>query len=96
MNILGKRYIFFALSLLLILPGMVIWAIYGLPLAVDFKGGSLLEVQFPSGNLPTTEQVTSIYESYGRSYTCEVQPIANSGSRISSHELPPCDATVDL
>ncbi len=65
MNILGKRYIFFALSLLLILPGMVIWAIYGLPLAVDFKGGSLLEVQFPSGNLPTTEQVTSIYESYG-------------------------------
>ena len=42
LNLLGKRYYFFALSLLIIIPGLVIWAIYGVPMAVDFKGGSML------------------------------------------------------
>ena len=65
LNILGKRYYFFLLSLLLIVPGMIVLAIYGLPLAVDFKGGSLLEVVFPAGKVPTTEEVVSIYTNYG-------------------------------
>lgn len=65
LNILGKRYYFFLLSFLVILPGLIIWAIYGMPLAVDFKGGSMLEVQFSSENLPTTEQVVNIYQTYG-------------------------------
>lgn len=64
MNILGKRYIFFALSVIFILIGMVILITDGLPLAVDFKGGSLLELQFPTSNLPTTEQVKEIYDHY--------------------------------
>lgn len=46
MNILGKRYYFFALSLLIIVPGLIILFISGLPLSIDFKGGSLLEVKF--------------------------------------------------
>ncbi len=62
MNILGKRYIFFAISIIFILIGLIIIVIDGLPLAVDFKGGTLLELQFSSQNLPSTEQVTSIYE----------------------------------
>lgn len=65
LNILGKRYYFFALSLLLIIPGMLIWAFEGVPLAVDFKGGSLLEIQFSSANLPSTDQVIAIYDTYG-------------------------------
>lgn len=64
MNILGKRYIFFAISIIFILVGMVIIAIDGLPLAVDFKGGSLLEIEFPSTTLPNTEQVKAIYDEY--------------------------------
>jgi len=62
MNILGKRYIFFAISIIFILIGLIIIVIDGLPLAVDFKGGTLLELQFSSQNLPSTEEVTSIYE----------------------------------
>jgi len=64
MNLLGKRYIFFALSIIFILIGMVVLAIDGLPLAVDFKGGSLLELQFPTTTLPSTEQVKEIYDHY--------------------------------
>jgi len=61
LNILGKRYYFFALSLLLILPGMVIIALNGLPLSIDFRGGSALEVAFQSGNVPPTEQIVDLY-----------------------------------
>ncbi len=45
LDIIGKRYIFFGVSLLLILPGMIILAIWGLPLAIDFVGGTLVEAQ---------------------------------------------------
>ena len=65
MNILGKRYIFFSISVIFILIGLTIMAFDGLPLAVDFKGGTLLELQFSSTDLPTTEEVVSIYEDLG-------------------------------
>jgi preprotein translocase subunit SecF len=64
-NILGKRYLFFALSLLVIVPGIVIAIIGGLPLAIDFTGGSLLEVRFESGQLPAPGSVHELYEQLG-------------------------------
>ena len=54
LDILGKRYIFFALSLFLIIPGLIVIAVSGLPLSIDFKGGTMLEVEFASGTLPDT------------------------------------------
>jgi preprotein translocase subunit SecF len=59
-DILGKRYIFFAISLVLILPGLVIIAFSGLPMAIDFTGGSLVEVQFP-GEVPAPADVFVLY-----------------------------------
>jgi preprotein translocase subunit SecF len=64
LNLLGKRYVFFAGSLIFILIGMIILATNGLPLAVDFKGGSLLELSFSTTELPTTEQIKAIYDEY--------------------------------
>jgi preprotein translocase subunit SecF len=61
-NILGKRYIFFAISLLVILPGIILAIVGGLPLAIDFTGGSLLEIRFESGQLPPTANVYQLYE----------------------------------
>jgi preprotein translocase subunit SecF len=62
MDILGKRYIFFGISLLVIIPGMILLALNGLPLSIDFTGGSLLEISFESGKLPDTEAVHALYE----------------------------------
>jgi preprotein translocase subunit SecF len=62
MNIIGKRYWYFALSLALIVPGLIVMAAWGLPLAIDFTGGSLLEVQFSSGRAPQPAEVTALYE----------------------------------
>jgi len=65
LNILGKRYFFFALSLLIIIPGLIMLGINGLPLSIDFEGGTLLEIKFPANTLPSTEEVKSIYDVNG-------------------------------
>lgn len=65
LDILGKRYIFFALSLLLILPGLIVIAVQGLPLSIDFKGGSMLEVKFASGVVPASQEVSALYTELG-------------------------------
>ncbi len=64
MNILGKRYIFFGLSLLIIIPGLIILFAGGIPLSIDFTGGSLLEVTF-AGQAPGTSQVIEVYDNAG-------------------------------
>jgi preprotein translocase subunit SecF len=61
LDILGKRYLFFAISALLILPGLVIMAIWGLPLSIDFEGGTLLDLRFDSGQAPPPAQVVQMY-----------------------------------
>jgi len=81
MNILGKRYIFFFLSVAFILVGMVIMATDGLPLAVDFKGGTLLELEFPNGNIPSTEQVKNIYDKYQFNEVSVQTALNNNGDR---------------
>jgi preprotein translocase subunit SecF len=44
-NIIGRRKIWYAISLLIIVPGLISLFTNGLRLGIDFKGGSLLEVQ---------------------------------------------------
>jgi preprotein translocase subunit SecF len=64
LNILGKRYLFFGVSLLVIIPGLIL-AVIGLPLSIDFTGGSLLEVRFESGQPPQPAEVITLYEEFG-------------------------------
>ena len=64
MNILGKRYFFFGLSLLIIIPGLLILFTRGIPLSIDFTGGSLLEISF-SGQSPETSEIITIYDDTG-------------------------------
>ncbi|MDO9302608.1 MAG: protein translocase subunit SecF [Anaerolineales bacterium] len=64
-DILSKRYYYFIFSLLIILPGLILLAINGMPLAIDFTGGSLFEVQFEAGKALETADILSIYEDAG-------------------------------
>jgi len=61
MNILGKRYLFFLFSLFLIIPGLLIIAINGLPLSIDFKGGSLIELGFAMDKAPQNSEILAIF-----------------------------------
>lgn len=65
-DIIKRRYWYFGLSLLVIVPGLIALGLWGLPLSIDFTGGSLLEVQFPQ----TTQaielaQVREVYQANG-------------------------------
>ncbi|EAX46765.1 protein-export membrane protein SecF [Thermosinus carboxydivorans Nor1] len=45
-DIIGKRYWWFALSALVIIPGLVSMAVQGFNLGIDFTGGTLLDMKF--------------------------------------------------
>lgn len=48
MNIVGKRNFYFALSLLVMIPGIISLLFFGLKLSIDFTGGSRMQYQVNS------------------------------------------------
>ena len=64
-DIVKRRYMFFGISLLVIIPGLIALLIWGFPLAIDFTGGNLLEVRFESGKLPQPAEVIILYTELG-------------------------------
>lgn len=56
MFIVNNRKLFFGLSLLLVVGSFVAVYIYGLNFGIDFKGGSILEVSYPSLPVETMTQ----------------------------------------
>jgi preprotein translocase subunit SecF len=85
MNILGKRYYFFGLSLLIIISGVVALFAGGLPLSIDFTGGSLLEVSF-AGQQPSSTEIVALYEDAGIK-DIQVQTTENNSFIIRSEFL---------
>ena len=65
LDIVKRRYLFFGISLLVIVPGLIALLVWGFPLAIDFTGGSLLDITFQSGHTPQPAQVIEIYSKYG-------------------------------
>ena len=84
LNIVGKRYWYFLLSLLVIIPGLVAigltWADTGQPfrLAIDFTGGTLLELKFAKPQSFQTDDVVKIFGQFDLSANdVHVQPAGN-------------------
>ena len=85
-DIVKRRYLFFGISLLVIIPGMIALLVWGLPLAIDFKGGSLLDIRFDSGSVPQPGQVTTLYAENGFGDSI-VQTSGENGLIIRSLEM---------
>ena len=72
MNIIKNRYLYFAISLLVIIPGLIFMGIHWaenpaegpLSQGIDFTGGSLLEVQIASGIQPPVSDIQAIYAKF--------------------------------
>lgn len=47
MNIIGKKKIYFLISLIVMIPGLISLVLYGLNLSIEFTGGSRISVSFP-------------------------------------------------
>jgi preprotein translocase subunit SecF len=65
LNLVSKRYWFLLISVLIIVPGMIGLAIWGLPFSIDFTSGSLLELKFTSGQAPAPAEVSGVYSKFG-------------------------------
>ena len=62
-NIVKKRYWWFGLSLLIIIPGIISLFMQGLNLGIDFKGGTMLDVTFSKA--VTQAAITDTMKSVG-------------------------------
>lgn len=96
MNIIKNRYLYFLISLLVIIPGVIFmiinWVNLGtpIPLGIDFTGGSLLEVQF-TGKLPSSDQIQAAYLKYAPNTDPIIQPLGTDSFAIRSRAID--DAT---
>ncbi len=96
MNIIKNRYLYFLISLLVIIPGLIFMVLNymdtgkALPLGIDFSGGSLLEVKF-AGTRPTTDQVQTAFEKYAPDASPVIQPLGEDSYSIRSKAID--DAT---
>jgi preprotein translocase subunit SecF len=63
LNIIGKKNWYFAFSLLIIIPGIISLALWGLKLSIDFTGGSRMALAFPQVvNEQQTQKVRDVFE----------------------------------
>ena len=101
MNIIKNRYLYFLISLLVIIPGIVFMALHWtstgegpLTLGIDFKGGSLLEVQF-AGTRPSVDEIKALYNQFSTSgqpiADPVIQPLGTNSYSIRSKQMD--DAT---
>ena len=64
-KIVERRYWFFLLSALILVPGLVSLAVKGLPRAIDFRGGAIYVVAFAEPEGVSEEGVRQAYASAG-------------------------------
>ena len=84
-DIVGKRYLWFGISLLIIVPGLLALIAFGLPVAIDFTGGSLLDLQFPA-QAPQPAAVKEVYAGFGYA-DAQVQSTQNNGLQIRTQSM---------
>ncbi len=94
LDIVGKRYWYFGLSLLVIVPGLIAmglhWAQTGQPfrLGIDFTGGTLIELKFDKPENIQTDVVTRVFTDYGiAANDVHVQPSGNDTVIIRTKEI---------
>ncbi|MBI3973097.1 MAG: protein translocase subunit SecF [Chloroflexi bacterium] len=79
-NIVGRRNAYFVLSFLIILPGIIALALWGLRLGIDFTGGSMLE--FRLGQDAPPAQVREVFLQHGLSEASAVTSKDASGRTV--------------
>ncbi|MFZ5882036.1 MAG: protein translocase subunit SecF [Chloroflexota bacterium] len=98
MNIIKNRYLYFFISLVIIIPGLVFMGIHWvqhpdigpIPLGIDFRGGSLFEVQF-EGARPSVDQMAELYADFSTAAAPiadpVIQPLGEDAYSIRSRKI---------
>jgi len=65
-DLMGKRYYYFALSILILLAGIVGYFINGLQLDIQFQGGTIMQVEMPDDKFDTERAADIVMEAIGK------------------------------
>lgn len=85
LNIIGKKNLYFLISLLVIIPGIVSLLLWGLRLSIDFTGGSKTTFLFPkSVNQKTVNDVKNVF----KKENTEIVTLTLAGNRITVQTKP--------
>ncbi len=57
LDIIGKRKIYYAISVIFIAASIIALLLWGLEFGIDFKGGSILEIAYSDNQRPETNQI---------------------------------------
>lgn len=77
-----KRKIFFALSIGIMIAGILFSLIFGIQLDIQFKGGSILKYSF-TGTVNVEEAASAIQDAIGQPVTCqETTSLAGTGKQL--------------
>ncbi|MCL5959263.1 MAG: protein translocase subunit SecF [Chloroflexi bacterium] len=83
-DLVGKRYWYFLLSLLIIVPGVIALLLFGLRLSIDFTGGTLWELDFQRAVQPAEVKTVLAKQGFADS---SVQTAGDKGVLIRSKEI---------
>lgn len=83
------KYLFFAISLLVIIPGIISLALFGLRPSIDFTGGTLLELQGPA--LKNQTDIEKIKETiqHGQVEVASIQPTGSGTYLFRTKAITP-------
>lgn len=87
MNIIDKKYLYFIISLIIIIPGIISLTLFGLRRAIDLTGGSRLELKFQS----TINNQQSIINNILREQGIETSSIQEARGNIFIIRTRPLD-----
>jgi preprotein translocase subunit SecF len=79
MNIIGKKYWYFLISFIIIIPGIISLILFGLNLSIEFTGGTRLTLSFPKE--VSQSQLTSVKEVFSEN-KIKTQSVEKSGKFI--------------
>ena len=79
MNIIKNKNWFFALSLAVIIPGLIALSMWGLKLGIDFSGGTLWEVKITESKVVEDQLTPAHFQSFLNSMGAQVSTTALTG-----------------
>lgn len=85
MNLIKYKKLFFLISLLILVPGIISLALFRLKLSIDFTGGSVFEFSYESK--VNSSEVVDVFKSKG----VEVDSIVSSGEKNYIIKTKPAD-----
>jgi preprotein translocase subunit SecF len=91
MFIIKNKFVFISISAVLVATSIILVAVFGLKLGIDFKGGALTEVNYPEGR-PSIEAIQTAVKTLPIGEAI-VQEAGNTGVIVKSRDLTDAERT---